>query len=102
MLEIPTDKAGEELGLPRKVHQPISAGDELEGIFQVEAMLKHPYRQGYQFLTKWKHYAITESTWEPLKHDQAINQLLREYCQSHNLHKAYQSAFALSARREQG
>jgi transposase InsO family protein len=38
---------------------------EKDGFYQVEAILKHKYRQGWRFLTKWEGFPISSSTWEP-------------------------------------
>ena len=59
------------------------------GYFIVESILKHKYRQGYQFLTKWRNFSVGEATWEPTRSfvqpDGFINEVFAEYCKAHGL-----------------
>ena len=95
-------------GLLREQVQPPEQGAGLEyteaehhrqGYFFVEAILKHKYKQGYKFLTKWERYPIQDSTWEPVKAfvqpDGAINPIFQRYCQDQGLEKAYRKALQI-------
>ena len=72
------------------------------GYYMVESILNHRYRQGYQFLTKWETFSVQESTWEPLKNfiqeDGCINSVLKDYCASHQLDRAFKQALNLASR----
>ena len=62
---------------------------EEEGYFNVEAVLKHKYAQGWRFLVHWEGYPIANATWEPLKSfvqpTGVVNSKLKEYCEAHGL-----------------
>ena len=92
----------------------IPTGDELEvanmqehvdhGYYIVEDILKHKFRSGYYFLTKWEGFPMSDCTWEPIKQfilpDGSINPLLHSYCQEKRLHTAWEKASALSDRQK--
>ena len=93
-----------------QAHSLKGRGDELETynqaehqrqrFFFVETILKHKYKQNYQFLTKWYNYPIEDATWEPIQSfiqpNGFINEVLKTYCTQHKLDKAYKSALQLS------
>ena len=72
--------------------------------FLVEFIIKHKYRQGYQFLTKWQNFPVTEATWEPTRNfvqpDGFINEVFAKYCKAQGLVSAYKQALKLSNRRQ--
>ena len=35
-----------------------------EGFYLVKSVLRHRYRQGWQFLTLWEGFGVKEATWE--------------------------------------
>ena len=93
--------------------QPRECGVDLEaseaehhirGYFIVEEVLKHKYRQGYQFLTKWQNFSVSEATWEPtlnfVQPDGFINEIFATYCKAEGLTTAWKQALNLSNRRQ--
>ena len=36
-----------------------------EGFYMVKSVLRHSYRQGWRFLTRWEGFGVKEATWEP-------------------------------------
>ena len=60
-----------------------------QGYYNVEAILKHKYSQGWRFLVHWENFPISNATWEPLKSfiqpGGVVNAKLKEYCDDHNL-----------------
>lgn len=79
-----------------------TAEAQSQGYFKVEAILKHRYRNGYQFLTKWENFSVEDSTWEPTKHfvldSGRINPVFHDYCVTHKLTKALNQAIVLANR----
>ena len=96
--------------LPRQAHLPPKVGDGLEtytpaehhkrGFFLVESILKHKFKQNYQFLTKWSNFPIEDATWEPIQSfiqpNGFINETFKEYCRAQGLDRAYRQALKLS------
>jgi hypothetical protein len=60
-----------------------------EGFYNVEAILKHKYSQGWRFLVHWEGFPLSNLTWEPLKSfilpTGIVNSKLREYCERNGL-----------------
>ena len=58
---------------PQQISQEISDKEKAsssqhnlpKGYYNVEAILKHKYDQGWKFLTKWESFPMASSTWEP-------------------------------------
>ena len=71
-----------------------------QGYFFVERILKHKYKHGFHFLTKWQEYPVNDSTWEPIsafvQPNGQINTQFQHYCQENNLDRAYRKALELS------
>ena len=79
--------------------QPISP--HTTNTFNVEQILRHRYRQGYQFLTRWEDFSVVESTWEPVRsfvNDGLINSQFLKYAQENGLQKAITQAHNLCRR----
>jgi ''chromo'' (CHRromatin Organisation MOdifier) domain. len=59
------------------------------GVYFVEAILRHDYKQGWRFLTKWVGYSATETTWEPTRSFSLgggqINDVFEQYCKANEL-----------------
>jgi hypothetical protein len=74
-----------------------------EGFYHVESILKHKYRKGWFFLTKWENWSLADSTWEPLKvfvlPDGRLNEKFQEYCLVHGLERPLRDAASIAARR---
>ena len=72
------------------------------GCFKVEAILKHKYKQGWRFLTKWEGWPLSDATWEPVKSfvdpGGPINAAFLEYCQSNGLERPLREAIQRSSR----
>jgi hypothetical protein len=73
---------------------------EIQGFYNVEAILKHKVRQGWRFLTRWEGFESSESTWEPIKafvHPEGtLNSIFVAYCEFHRLLVTLQRAYALA------
>jgi hypothetical protein len=71
--------------------QDFSEEEQIElGFYDVEAILKHKYHQGWRFLTKWEGFPIESATWEPVKSftldNGRVNQKWLQYCQEKGLY----------------
>ena len=78
--------------IPEKEPEPELFNEEEmqeQGFYNVEAILKHKFQQGWIFLTKWEGYPMDASTWEPIKAfkigDGRVNGIFLKYCQDHSL-----------------
>ena len=40
---------------------------EEQGMYEVETIESHKYKQGWRFLTVWKGYSLQIATWEPTR-----------------------------------
>ena len=62
---------------------------EALGFYNVEAILKHKYHQGWRFLVKWEHFPVSSSTWEPPKsfvlNNGMVNAIFQKYCEDQGL-----------------
>ena len=60
-----------------------------KGYFNVEAILRHKFEQGWKFLTKWENFPISASTWEPpmaFKIGKNLwNEVFAQYCNQKGL-----------------
>ena len=69
---------------------------ESQGFYTVESILKHRYKQGWRFLTKWENWPVSDATWEPVKAfvepGGPINATFREYCQRNGLERPLRQA----------
>ena len=55
----------------------------------VDRILRHTYKRGWRFYTKWSGYSISDCTWEPVSafilDDGSVNKVFAEYCKSQDL-----------------
>ena len=62
----------------------------------VERILRHTYKRGWRFYTKWSGYFISDCTWEPVTafilDDGNVNGVFADYCKSQDLRDILQSA----------
>ena len=76
--EVPTDE-------PENENENVSE----DGYFMVESILKHKFRQGWSFLTKWENFPVSASTWEPPRSfvlpDGRVCEPFKEYCKAKGL-----------------
>ena len=85
--DVPDDELMEEEAV---VPTPDENADKnQEGYYFVEEILKHKFRQGWRFLTKWENFPVSASTWEPPRSfvlpDGRVCQPFKEYCQAKGL-----------------
>ena len=54
-----------------------------QGFYNVEAILKHKYAQGWRFLVHWDGFSAMNATWEPVRSFKqpggAVNSTFRDY-----------------------
>ena len=64
--------------------------------YSVERILRHSYKRGWIFYTKWSGSSISDCTWEPVTafilHDGNVNEVFADYCKSQDLRDILQSA----------
>ena len=76
------------------------AEQEAKSYFEVEAILKAQYKQGWRFEVLWRGYPVEEATWEPLKQfalgGGRVNDTFRRFCEENDLPKALSACEALS------
>ena len=60
-----------------------------DSFYNVKAILKHKFSQGWRFLTHWEGFPIGASTWEPKKSfilpDGRVCEPFLEYCRNNGL-----------------
>ena len=82
------------------VEQSVSEETEEKGFFKVEAILKHKYKQGWRFLTKWDGWPLRDATWEPVRAfveiGGPINAVFKQYCEDHGLDRPLRQAIQRS------
>jgi hypothetical protein len=70
-----------------------------EGFYEVEAIVKHRYKQGWRFLTVWKGWSLEDATWEPVRSfvhpDGGVTEKFKVYCRDRNLEAPLRQAVAL-------
>ena len=66
-----------------------------QGYYFVERILRHTYKRGWIFCTKWSGSSISDCTWEPVSafilDDGNVNDVFAEYCKSRDLRDILQS-----------
>ena len=72
------------------------------GFYPVESILKHKYKQGWRFLTKWENWPLSDATWEPVRAfiqpNGQLNTIFSEYCQRNGLEKPLRQAIQRATR----
>ena len=62
--------------------------------------MKHKFKSGWKYLTQWKNFPVSNSTWEPLRsfvlEDGKINTVFEEYCRNKGLTRALVAIESLS------
>ena len=85
----PPQQISQEISDKDKEKASSSQNDLPKGYYNVEAILKHKYDQGWKFLTKWENFPMASSTWEPPRSfklgKNLWNQIFLKYCQSNDL-----------------
>jgi transposase InsO family protein len=61
-----------------------------QGFYNVEAILRHKFHQGWRFLTHWQGFPVSASTWEPVRSftlpQGRTNSIFVEYLKANGLH----------------
>lgn len=99
----PDRPLGEKLSSTLSQQPDVEVEPHTTETFNVEQIIRHRYRQGYQFLTRWEDFSVEESTWEPVRsfvNNGLINSQFLKYAQDHGLQKAITQAHNLSRRQE--
>ena len=94
------DPAGEEAEEVSAAVQMTEDEQKAQGFYNVEAILRHDYKQGWRFLTKWEGFSASETTWEPTRAFSLgggeINEVFQRYCVANELpHPLAEVAVAL-------
>ena len=60
----------------------------VDGYYVVAGIARHEYKQGWEFLTLWAGYGLSEATWQPMsafiQPDGSINPIFRSYLVENN------------------
>ena len=78
------DPAGEEAEEVSAAVQMTKDEQKAQGFYNVEAILRHDYKQGRRFLTKWEGFSASETTREPTRAFSLaggeVNEVFQRYC----------------------
>ena len=73
-----------------------------EGFYLVKSVLRHPYRQGWRFLTLWGGLGVEEATWEPFSAfvlpERRLNSVLVDHLSQNNLGELLRLAETLASK----
>ena len=76
----------------------------VDGYYVVAGIARHEYKQGWNFLTLWDGYGLSEATWEPLsafiQPDGSINPIFLSYLVDNNEGELLTRAEILSQRKK--
>ena len=74
---------------PQNVQKSSTENGLPPGYFNVEAILRHKFDQGWKFLTKWENFPMSASSWEPIKAlhlgKNKWNEVFAQYCNQKGL-----------------
>ena len=77
----------------------------VDGYYVVAGIARHEYKTGWNFLTLWDGYGLSEATWEPMsafiQTDGSINPIFRSYLVENNEGQLQTRAETLSQRKKQ-
>jgi hypothetical protein len=75
---------------------------EEQGMYEVESIESHKYKQGWRFLTVWKGYSLQDATWEPIRafihQDGCLTKAFVDYCGSKGLDIPLKNATDMASR----
>ena len=90
----------EEVNQPEPI--PDETPDPESGLYEVESIETHKYKQGWRFLTVWKGYSLQDATWEPIRAfvhpDGCLTRAFVDYCESKGLTVPLKNAKDLASR----
>ena len=96
---VPTPTAEEARPKRISASEPVTFTEsemKKQDYYFVERILRHTYKRGWRFYTKWSGYSISDCTWEPVTafilDDGNVNEAFAEYCKSQDLRDIPQSA----------
>jgi hypothetical protein len=96
---VPTPTAVEARPKRISASEPITFTEsemKKQDYYFVERILRHTYKRGWRFYTKWSGYSISDCTWEPVTafilDDGNVNEVFADYCKSQDLRDILQSA----------
>ena len=76
----------------------------VDGYYVFASIARHEYKQGWNFLTLWDGYRLSEATWEPItafiQPDRSINPIFRSYLVENNEGQLLTRAETLSQRKK--
>ena len=76
----------------------------VDGYYAVAGIARHKYKQGWNILTLWDGYGLSEATWEPMsafnQPDGSINPISRSYLVENNEGQVLTRAETLSQRKK--
>ena len=76
----------------------------VDGYYVVAGIARHKYEQGWNILTLWDGYGLSEATWEPMsafnQPDGSINPIFRSYLVENNEGQLLTRAETLSQRKK--
>ena len=76
----------------------------VDGYYVVAGIARHEYKQGWNILTLWDGYGLSEATWEPMSAfilpDGSINPILRTYLVENNKGQLLTRAETMSQRKK--
>ena len=77
-----------------------------EGFYLLKSVIRHRYRQGWRFLTRWGGLGIEEATWEPFSAfvlpEGRLNYVLVDYLSQNNLGELLRLAETLASQKKPG
>ena len=75
-----------------------------EGFYLVETDIRHCYRQGWRFLTRWEGFGVGAATWEPFSAfvlpKGYLNSVLVDYLSQNNLRELLRLAETLASQKK--
>ena len=75
-----------------------------EGFYLLKSVIRHPYRQGWCFLTLWERFGVEEATWEPffafMLPEGHLNSVRVDYLSQNNLGELLRLAKTLASQKK--
>ena len=75
-----------------------------EGFYLMKSVIRHRYRQGWRFLTRWEGFGVEEATWEPFPAfvlpEGRLNSVLVDYVSQNHLGQLLRLAETLASKKK--